>query len=200
MAANLEVNIVSKDVLSLEKFSLILEQENIFVSNLCIKKVRDYNFPESEIVDSVIFPFSNRDESYFIYFEIKDLNFCAHLCGIQIEEIGNGLYQYGFWIDTKNIAFADDNFITPQNRFLYDNIYRVIKSFFTDIRIAAIGVETIFDFDENVEKCIENSYNITAWFIPFEENIKTQNIFGSDWSKKLIENATVFEMIAKEVV
>lgn len=111
--------------------------------------------------------------------------------GIYIEKI-NGEYVYNLWINTEGYPDLDIDKITPYNKPYFQNFYQIFEELEKEqnigLRILGIGVETVFQYEEQNSDLIKKSKNIIAWLInkEFKNNIdlvhyKKKEVVGADF-------------------
>lgn len=92
---------------------------------------------------------------------VKDL-------GMYIEKV-DAFYHYTFWVNTQNYGMMDCDEITTENSRYYEEIYQIISKINQAAKdsceVVGIGLETDFQYRENIIYTIQNARNITVWIL-----------------------------------
>ncbi|HDK7166224.1 TPA: hypothetical protein PTV44_000027 [Clostridium botulinum] len=83
--------------------------------------------------------------------------------GVNIEKV----YVTNVWIDTINFGYLDCDIMNDENRFFYYKVINLVldsvKKY--DIAISSLGVETIFEYSNDICEVIDESENVIVWII-----------------------------------
>jgi len=104
--------------------------------------------------------------------------------GLYIEKM-DGMFIYSFWVNTEGYQELDRDTIDEENRKYYENIYSALICSHIDFNILSIGIESTFKYDPDVQKMIDDSYNIIVWII---KSSLSSNIKATNYTRRLIED------------
>lgn len=86
--------------------------------------------------------------------------------GIYIEKMQND-YVYEMWIDTEGFPELDVDVITKANQKFYQRAYKALETIVErqkiPFKILGIGVETNFEYDEDVNEIVRKSGHMVSW-------------------------------------
>jgi hypothetical protein len=173
MGATVDLNLVSKKNINLEKIINLLTGKfelNVKINNIDIMDNWEYdnviNILEIDKAEKYI------EESKIANIELRISD--KWNAGCQIEKIGN-IYVTNIWIDTAKINCLDCDIINEENNFFYEEVTNLVldsvKEY--DIVISSLGVETTFEYNEDIYEIINTSQNVIIWIITgnYPENI-----------------------------
>ncbi|WP_459477380.1 hypothetical protein [Clostridium saccharoperbutylacetonicum] len=165
MGATIDLNIVSKNNMKIEEIIKLLTNKfklNIRINNIDVMDNWEY---ENLINVSEI----NKVQKYVEEFKIANVEFTVvDKCkaGCQLEKIEN-VYVTNVWIDTTNFNYLDCDIINDENKSFYNRVINLVLDFTKDydIVISSLGVETIFEYSDNIYDVINESENVIVWII-----------------------------------
>ncbi len=78
--------------------------------------------------------------------------------------------EVDLWISTKELIELDYDYINENNITIYNKLINTIINTFENNKphMCSIGIETVMSDEIELDKCIENSYNVTCWILPKE--------------------------------
>ncbi|NFG40692.1 hypothetical protein FC789_05710 [Clostridium botulinum] len=165
MGATIDLNIVSKKNIRIEQIIKLLT--NKFKLNIEINNIDIMDNWEYEHVMNIFEV--NKVQKYIEESKIANIEFfVSNKCnaGCQIQKIDN-VYETNIWIDTTNFGYLDCDIINDENKSFYDKVINLVldsvKEY--DIVISSLGVETIFEYSDDICEVIDESENIIVWII-----------------------------------
>lgn len=165
MGATIDLNIVSKKNIKIEEIIKLLTNKlklNIEINNIDIMDNWEYenliNVSEINKVQKYV------EESKIANIEFMVLDKCK--AGCQLEKIEN-VYITNVWIDTANFDYLDCDIINDENKSFYDRVIKLVLDLAKDydIVISSLGVETIFEYSDDISEVIDESENVIVWII-----------------------------------
>lgn len=189
MAAVLEFDLICKEFIDLK-----LMLQNFAIAQLEIKiekifSIDNWIWKNQQELQELSLIYKILEETKIVVinlscFILKDL-------GIYIEKM-NGEYVYNLWINTEGYPDLDIDKITPYNKPYFQNFYQIFEELEKEqnigFRILGIGVETVFQYEEQNSDLIKKSKNMIAWLInkEFKNNIdlvhyKKKEVVGADF-------------------
>lgn len=165
MGATIDLNIVSKKSIRIEEIIKLLTNKfklNIEINNIDIMDNWEYenliNVSEINKVQKYV------EESKIANIEFMILDKCK--AGCQLEKI-ESVYVTNVWIDTTNFGYLDCDIINDENKSFYEKVINLVldsvKEY--DIVISSLGVETIFEYSDDISEVIDESENVIVWII-----------------------------------
>lgn len=165
MGATIDLNIISKVNLKVEKIIQLMSQKfkfNIEIANIEI--IDDWEYQNMVKVLDI-----SKIQRYVEEHKIANIEFIIsgkYRAGCQIEKIDAG-YETCIWIDTVNISYLDCDAINDGNSFFYSELINLILASVKEyeIIVASIGVETAVEYSENILDMVNKSNNVIVWLI-----------------------------------
>lgn len=165
MAATLDCNLISTELLELDRvFSELITTYKITID--AISSIDNWKWENERKIEDLIDIEEVLNKDKIIIICLKCPLFKA--LGIYIESINDG-YLYTLWINTEGYSVLDSDKITSENSSYYEIIYseflKLIKIFKIEYKLLAVGIETTFNYSENIMETIKNSENVATWII-----------------------------------
>lgn len=161
MAAVLDINIISKEIID---FDVIIDLMNDYGVNISsITSISNWKWEKERQIRSVeqIPAIIDSGEIVIIQLKfppVKDM-------GIYIEK-SNNICFYTLWMNTEGYPAMDCDIVNSENRVYYEKIYRAVQdSGIGNESIFGIGLETDICYAENIMDMIQNSKNIAVWIM-----------------------------------
>lgn len=189
MAAVLEFDLICKEFIDLK-----LMLQNFAIAQLEIKiekifSIDNWIWKNQQELQELSLIYKILEETKIVVINLS----CSILkdLGIYIEKM-NGEYVYNLWINTEGYPDLDIDKITPYNKPYFQNFYQIFEELEKEqnigFRILGIGVETVFQYEEQNSDLIKKSKNMIAWLInkEFKNNIdlvhyKKKEVVGADF-------------------
>lgn len=171
MSITLDVNILCNKILNEEMiFDLLNTYEASVESINCIDNWMWDNEQKIEVFNNVK---EVLNDNRIVIIQLKMAMFKD--LGIYIEKVGN-FYLYTLWINTEGYPTLDCDKITAQNSKFYQEIYQIISKINNKTKkifeVIGIGLETDFQYDENLVYTIQNSRNMIVWIFNSDFNVE----------------------------
>lgn len=121
--------------------------------------------------------------------------------GVFIQKIDNN-YNYTIWLSMEKHPEMDTDEISERNYNYYiqviNHIKRTIIKKESEFIVIAVGVETVFKYNQRVEEVVKSSKNVVLWII--NHNIVNETIFLSDYIEIFKHNEVIiFGKVSKNV-
>lgn len=165
MATTLDINIVSKKFIDIKDiFNILNTTFNLNIKTESIEILDDWEYSNVINIEKMedVFNYVEENKIAIIYFKIYD----KWSAGCFLEKVQDG-YLIAPWINTLNLEYLDCEIVNEKTDSFYNEVINIIlgqvKKY--DISIAAIGVETIFEYEKDIRKVVNGSYNINTWII-----------------------------------
>lgn len=172
MAETLDVNIISDNIIDVQDILQYVNVEfDVDIKVIGIKRMDNWKYENSfQIVDNKKI-ISYIDDNKIIWYDMKiSYDIC---CGIYIEKTFDK-YCTCFWVDTKELYYLLNN----KSLEIFDSICNALiaKADIYKITLAAIGIESSFEYSGSDIETIKNCSDILRWMI-FNSNITQLNGF-----------------------
>lgn len=165
MSATIDLNIVSRESIGIKYMIEFLTSEFGFDLKINNIEVMD-NWEYENVIDGLEINVVQQyiEEGKIANIELLESN--KNRIGFQIEKTRGG-YETDIWIDTANLSYLDYDYIDDENKFFYKKIINVVSELVKKFKIivATIGIETVFEYNSNLAKMINDSKNIIVWII-----------------------------------
>lgn len=165
MGATLDVNIVSRNSININKILMLIEKNfNLKISVDEIEIIDDWEYSNAMYILKIDNIYKYIEENKIANIQLNANN--QFRMGFQIEK-ENSIYLTNLWIDTEKLQQLDSNCIMANNELFYNKLIDIILelSNMYEIIISSIGVETTLEYTEVLENTIGESENINMWFI-----------------------------------
>ena len=165
MGATLDVNIVSRNSININKILMLIEKNfNVKISVDEIEIIDDWEYSNAMYILEIDNIYKYMEKNKIANIQLNANN--QFRMGFQIEK-ENSIYLTNLWIDTEKLQQLDSNWIMADNELFYNKLIDIILelSNIYEIIISAIGVETTLEYTQVLENTIGESENINMWFI-----------------------------------
>lgn len=189
MAATLDLNFLCVEQIDLKNFFFsITKNYNMLIEKII--SIDNWMWENETVINDV----NDIDETLHRN-KIVVINFVCYLfknLGMYIERV-NEKYIYSIWINTEGYSELDSDIITLQNKSYYNKIYNEISRFKISYEILAIGIETTFDYYEDMVQIIQKSQNVVVWVINSDLDSDLEKYFIINrYKKRFIYELGVF--------
>jgi len=191
MAATLDINLLSKRIISFNVIKDILNSYGVDINT--ISSIDNWMWENEKQIENLNYITKIIEQNKIIIIKLtfklfKDL-------GIYIEKIDDE-YIYTFWLDTEGYPELDCDLVNNKNEVYYQKIYQIIVDLEKQqkdlLKIVGIGIESDFHYNKDVLDVIQNSYNIVSWIL--NNDVKEKGILNGYYKKSIEKiNKTIFE-------
>lgn len=162
MSAVFEILIYQKNIMKVDDINTIINKYSISVSLDTIETMDNWLYENQQEIDI------HSINDYVIKDKIVQLSGLLndkYRCGIQIQKVDKEVILHNIWISTKDFPHLDTNYITSENKAIYELITNIIidnipKNY---LIFSGIGVETSLNYNTDYETMIKSSNNIVRW-------------------------------------
>jgi len=190
MAATLDINLLSKRIISFNVIKDILNSYGVDINT--ISSIDNWMWENEKQIENLNYITKIIEQNKIIIIKLtfklfKDL-------GIYIEKIDDE-YIYTFWLDTEGYPELDCDLVNNKNEVYYQKIYQIIVDLEKQqkdlLKIVGIGIESDFHYNKDVLDVIQNSYNIVSWVL--NNDVKEKGILNGYYKKSIEKvNKTIF--------
>lgn len=166
MAIVLNFNFICYDLIDLDRVladNINPDWEISIEEMLCID---NWMWENQQTLQDISLVKKELDENRIVIIHMKSVAFKD--VGIYIERVKDK-YIYNLWINTEGYKELDADEVNSKNVKYYQSFYKLFGNIFRtqSIRflILGIGLETKFQFDEDVYKAIKKSENVIVWIV-----------------------------------
>lgn len=191
MAATLDINLLSKRIISFNVIKDILNSYGVDINT--ISRIDNWMWENEKQIENLNYITEIIEQNKIIIIKLtfklfKDL-------GIYIEKIDDE-YIYTFWLDTEEYPELDCDLVNNKNEVYYQKIYQIIVDLEKQqkdlLKIVGIGIESDFHYSKDILDVIQNSYNIVSWVL--NNDVKEKGILNGYYKKSIEKvNKTIFE-------